>query len=150
MLFTSMLFPMPMMIIFHEEVLVRAVHRESYCSSAQAWESALEPIVPREWTRVPPLFSVEPYISKILRKPVDEVPYARAHGSLAGMPADCANLRGSKPVTLGRGGGGIVLEVYWVSEGQKGMFHLNVTYTDPSSAARLCKNCSQAQWIEGE
>jgi len=34
----------------------------------------------------------------------DELTYARAHGSLDGMPEDCASLRGSKPVKLAFGG----------------------------------------------
>ena len=108
-------FRMREMVIVEEEVFVAAVRCECHRCYPKAGESSLKPIVPRKWTCIAPLFPKSTYKSvahwEILcckRSDAHEVSYALAQGSLAGAPADAANLRASKPVRL-PGGGAIVI-----------------------------------------
>ena len=136
-----------MMLVFNEKVLVGAISRECYRSSAETRESAFETVISREGASIPPLLPVEPYISKIPWSQTREESHARAHGSLAGMPDDCTNLRVSKPVTLGRGVGDILL-CCRVSGGYGGLLDLIGAYTDPISVLRPRENIPGAQLIE--
>lgn len=65
------------------------------------------------------------------------------------MPDDCTNLRVSKPVTLGRGGEGILL-CSCVSRGQEEEFYAKATYTGPIAVASPYDYCPGTHMMGNE
>jgi len=92
--------------VFHEQSLVNKVDAECCSSYSETRQSALESVPPSERAGISPCFSVPCRQSTIgnLLQTTSSVTNALFHGSFEGWPDAAANLRGSNPVMLPRGG----------------------------------------------
>lgn len=95
-----------MPIAFHEQSLVDKVDAECCSSYSETRQSTLESIPPGKRPSISPRLSMryrQPTIGN-LSQLINSVTNALFHGSFEGWPDAAANLRGSKPVMLPRGG----------------------------------------------